>query len=409
MSTKGQRQERGQTMVILALAMTVLMLMAGLAVDVGMAYNERRDLQNAADAAALAGAQQLCQGWDDATAISMAETMGTANGAEQVEATVTRTATELRVRAVARDIAETFFFRIVGISGVPVSASATAECSCAGGAGGFWPLAFDYPTYHNELGCGDRFMVLAGPPNKQFKLDSATWCSTEDNPMGPCDCLRYELAHGLPQGILDDIVIFGAEGVASGEVGWVTLGGPSYTVDPRFQTGNNCGGDALKTWLQYGYQGLAGIGQCAPAKSGLTDGSEDDQIPADAIDISALKLGHELPIILFDPDRSNDVYCTEANNVTSCSYGSSDKRYYFADFGCIHVEYVDNNFILYEPYPKDTEVCQVTDPPKPTKVEDLALIMATKVCDGCPYTSSGWAAGGGDVNSGCILAVSLVE
>jgi Flp pilus assembly protein TadG len=51
--------ERGQAIVILAFAMVVLLLIAALAIDGGNAYVERRRSQNAADAAALAGARQM--------------------------------------------------------------------------------------------------------------------------------------------------------------------------------------------------------------------------------------------------------------------------------------------------------------------------------------------------------------
>ncbi|NLT74847.1 MAG: pilus assembly protein TadG, partial [Chloroflexi bacterium] len=77
-------REGGQTLVIVALAMAVLMLMAGLAVDVGMAYNERRDMQNAADAAALAGAQRLCDGSTQSVALNAAVSAGQLNGATTV-------------------------------------------------------------------------------------------------------------------------------------------------------------------------------------------------------------------------------------------------------------------------------------------------------------------------------------
>lgn len=51
--------ERGQAIVILALVMIVLLAFAALAIDGGNAYVERRRSQNAADAAALAGARQI--------------------------------------------------------------------------------------------------------------------------------------------------------------------------------------------------------------------------------------------------------------------------------------------------------------------------------------------------------------
>jgi hypothetical protein len=56
------RRERGQVLVIFALAITVLFAAAGLAFDVGRFYSERRFLQNSADAAALAAGNALVRG-----------------------------------------------------------------------------------------------------------------------------------------------------------------------------------------------------------------------------------------------------------------------------------------------------------------------------------------------------------
>src|SRR4051812_46344703 len=54
-------RERGQVLVIMALAMIALLGITGVAVDMGYAYAHRREVQNAADAAALAGALKLGQ------------------------------------------------------------------------------------------------------------------------------------------------------------------------------------------------------------------------------------------------------------------------------------------------------------------------------------------------------------
>jgi len=51
--------ERGQVLVLVALMVIVLLVFVGLAVDGGTAIVERRKMQNAADAAALAGAHRL--------------------------------------------------------------------------------------------------------------------------------------------------------------------------------------------------------------------------------------------------------------------------------------------------------------------------------------------------------------
>lgn len=73
------RRERGQVLVIFALALTVLMAAAGLAFDVGRFYSERRFLQNSADAAALAAGNALIRGETVAQADARAREVLTAN------------------------------------------------------------------------------------------------------------------------------------------------------------------------------------------------------------------------------------------------------------------------------------------------------------------------------------------
>ena len=53
------RSKRGQSLVIIALSATALFGIIALGLDAGRLYFERRDVQNAADAGALAGAQEL--------------------------------------------------------------------------------------------------------------------------------------------------------------------------------------------------------------------------------------------------------------------------------------------------------------------------------------------------------------
>jgi len=55
-------RERGQVLVVFALGVAGLLAAAGVAIDIGRFYSERRFLQNAADAAALAAANALIRG-----------------------------------------------------------------------------------------------------------------------------------------------------------------------------------------------------------------------------------------------------------------------------------------------------------------------------------------------------------
>ena len=71
--------DRGQILVLFALSIVVLLTGAGLAVDIGRFYSERRYLQNAADAAALAAANALIRGESSTVAEASARDVLTRN------------------------------------------------------------------------------------------------------------------------------------------------------------------------------------------------------------------------------------------------------------------------------------------------------------------------------------------
>jgi Flp pilus assembly protein TadG len=56
---RARRDEQGFSIVMVAVLMVAMLAIAGLAIDGGQAYSDRRQMQNAADAAALAGARSL--------------------------------------------------------------------------------------------------------------------------------------------------------------------------------------------------------------------------------------------------------------------------------------------------------------------------------------------------------------
>jgi putative Flp pilus-assembly TadE/G-like protein len=74
-----RRRGQGQVLVLFALSVVVLLAFAGLAFDIGRFYSERRFLQNAADAAALAGANALIRGGTTTDARNDAEAILTRN------------------------------------------------------------------------------------------------------------------------------------------------------------------------------------------------------------------------------------------------------------------------------------------------------------------------------------------
>ena len=87
-----RRGEGGQMLVLFVLAAGLLFGMAALTIDVGLAYVERRSLQNAVDAAALAAAQDFANGESAATAVASAidylERHGVGNAQDVVEVSI---------------------------------------------------------------------------------------------------------------------------------------------------------------------------------------------------------------------------------------------------------------------------------------------------------------------------------
>ena len=137
--------ERGQTLVYVAVAIVVLLGFVALATDTGLAYVERRQMQNAADAGALAAISVLARGGADAEVLAAVQQYATTeNHADTVQASyiggpgsaalgsvgggsIPSGATGVRVSA--RRTAPTFLAGVLGISTV------SAQASGAGGLG----------------------------------------------------------------------------------------------------------------------------------------------------------------------------------------------------------------------------------------------------------------------------------
>ncbi|MFP5343339.1 MAG: pilus assembly protein TadG-related protein, partial [Candidatus Limnocylindria bacterium] len=82
-STTDRARGRGQIVVLFAGSIVVLLLIAALVFDVGMMLVERRDQQNAADAAALAGARHVLVSATDAE--TAARRIARANGFDDAD------------------------------------------------------------------------------------------------------------------------------------------------------------------------------------------------------------------------------------------------------------------------------------------------------------------------------------
>jgi hypothetical protein len=134
-STTDVKRKRGQIVVMFALALFVIVLIAALAFDGGLMLLERRDQQNAADAAALAGARYLDYSIADADpqARAIATENGFTNGvnSQVVQVYIPPTTGQFRalpgfVEVVIGNRRPSIFAGAMGVAGWNVSARAVA-------------------------------------------------------------------------------------------------------------------------------------------------------------------------------------------------------------------------------------------------------------------------------------------
>lgn len=137
--------ERGQVLIFAVLLLPILLGMTGMAVDIGSYASERRTLQNAADAIALAAAQELP---DSSAATAEANSYAAKNGIDPASMTLSITGgnTAPKVTVVLTDGHEFAFMGILGVSDKDVGARAAAVKVSFGGSAGIVPWSVTQAT-----------------------------------------------------------------------------------------------------------------------------------------------------------------------------------------------------------------------------------------------------------------------
>lgn len=125
-------EESGQATVLAAILMVGLVAVVGLVTDGGLVFSQRRDLQNVADAAALAGAMQIDEDAYRASGeVVLDESTARRAAVEYLEAeegvTYSVAVGPARVDVSVSRQASTGFLRVIGINSVEMSAEASAE------------------------------------------------------------------------------------------------------------------------------------------------------------------------------------------------------------------------------------------------------------------------------------------
>jgi hypothetical protein len=138
------RREHGQAAALTVLFMTVLLLSAAAVIDVGSWFREDRDTQRIADAAALAGAQELPANASAAEALALEYAEKNGGGVEASDVTFSTTMIPGDTISVKVDRpAPGFFSKVIGIDSVDVGSIAKARTGVPAEARWAAPIAVD--------------------------------------------------------------------------------------------------------------------------------------------------------------------------------------------------------------------------------------------------------------------------
>jgi hypothetical protein len=255
-------------------------------------------MQNAADAGALAGAQELCFGVPsdaEAKARDYAENRNLAPSADVEIAnwTVTVTTTET---------ANTLVAGLIGFATADVGAVASAACGPADTACGLWPVGFRIEEwqrlYNSGAGCGDSFYLFNGDNENQQPDCSIYDCDVDDdgrNDVVPTDSRA-----------------------------WLDF---SDTVNPLYPScaQSGCGANELGCWIANSNPSPVSLPDCIAGDSGVKAGVRNDV---------ESRVGDSVNVPLYDGNSCG---------TSSCPGG---RRYNAMQFGCVEVLGWRQNYVL---------------------------------------------------------------
>ncbi|MHB1347534.1 MAG: pilus assembly protein TadG-related protein [Candidatus Humimicrobiaceae bacterium] len=197
------KNEKGQVAIIVGILIIPLVMMLAYVIDVGSMYQTRRNAQTAADAAALAGVQNLPE--DPAGAISKAIEYA------QYHGNVTLTEGEIQILENDTKIVVTptdastplFFSGIFGINSETIGATATAKVYSPAGIKGLVPFIIDKA----DIEYGESVTLKANSPKDpghepgefqamDFYDDGDPWDDPNPPPGGGASAYKYYIENG---------------------------------------------------------------------------------------------------------------------------------------------------------------------------------------------------------------------
>ena len=173
------RRQDGQILVIFGLSLMTLLGLAGLTLDAGATFAQRRTQQTAADLAALAAANDYLINNDDALAIARAKQVSGENGFSDgvggsVVGVAIDTSNGVEITVGVDGVHQNSFLGILGMSTWPVSTQAVALAGFPDMAYGAAPFIFAISAFEDD-----------GTPKYQTMTDFGM--GNGDVPNGPLD------------------------------------------------------------------------------------------------------------------------------------------------------------------------------------------------------------------------------
>lgn len=279
--------QRGSIIVIVAIALTALLGLGAIVTDVGVLYVNYSHLQNALDAAALAGVQELPNHPDQAQQI--AEDYAAQNGVSPISVSFALNNAEIIVQA--QQQVPTFFAKIWGIENNTIDTNAKAIMVPPNSLSGAVPLSIQQQSFVY----GEEYVLKSGSGDGNGNGNGKDNNNDNEN-----------------------------DGEYSGWFGALELSGPgarSYEED-----------------LASGYNGTLSIGQIIDVKHGNMSGpteqginarlSEDQRVPQNTFDD-------------FDRDAPEIIYVPIVKVVDS--QGSSIQQVQIVGFAAFFLEGVEGN------------------------------------------------------------------
>lgn len=189
---EGDRQ-RGQMLALFAISLVAIIAMTGLVIDGGMTFTQRRDQQNVADAAAMAGAYAYATAADTTTATTQALNTSAANGySHGVDGAIVTTSVSVSNGAatVTTNVTKphkNYFSGIVGFGQWDVSVTASAIAGLPNAAMGAMPILFNKKAFPNGIGPTNE-VAFDEPgsgnqdvPQTAFQFNWTVYCTANGN------------------------------------------------------------------------------------------------------------------------------------------------------------------------------------------------------------------------------------